>query len=101
MRFYRSPLRPRTIWSETGGVRGTGFKVKLGNFKLTYSEENHTLTIPVELLQGNGSDYNIGTALIRRWDNSRDDFGSDQVWVIKNNIFAALDHMGIRYSNLL
>lgn len=100
MNLHRSFLRRRTVWSDTGGISNNGFKVELATFKLVYSEDRRTLTLPVELLQGKTADYNIGTALIQHWDNSSEHFGDDQILTIKRNIFAALDYMGTRYSNL-
>jgi hypothetical protein len=97
--LHRGYLRRRTVTSDEGGILKNGpFSVKLQNFRLVYREGDHSLTLPVEPLLDGSQD--IGTALIRHWDQSSAPFGKDQVEAIKRNIFAALNHMGARYTNV-
>jgi hypothetical protein len=71
--------------------------VKLRNFDLTFSEGKFNLTIPVEpMLKGH---CEIGVALIRRWDQSEDGFTKEPIFVIKRNIFAALEFINVRNTN--
>ena len=101
MKLRRALLHPRTSKSETGGILADGpFRVQLAIFgsKLTYCEGDQKLTLPVEY--GLNGSCDIGTALVRHWDDSREPFGKDQIFTIEQNIFAALDFMCVRYTNL-
>ena len=100
MNFRRPFLSRHTVDADGGGVIGNGpFRVKLRAFTLTYVEGQQKLTLPVELLTGKTADYNIGTNLIRHWDDSAEVFQASEKFTIENNIFAALDYMRIRYTN--
>lgn len=100
MNFKRRLFSRKTVQSDCGGVIGSGpFCVKLQFLRLIYTERGHKLTIPVEPLRGRVADCEIGTALIRHWDNSKDPFRTDQIFTINQNIFAALDFMNVRYAN--
>jgi hypothetical protein len=101
MKLRRILFHPRTVQSETGGALADGpFRVKLATvgFKLIYSEGECKLTLPVEY--GLDGSCNIGTVFIRHWNGSSEIFGKDQIFTIEKNIFAALDHMHIRYTNI-
>jgi hypothetical protein len=101
MHFRRSLLHRKTVESDSGGILNDGpFIVKLGNFKLIYRERGHRFQIPVELLQGKDVDCNIGTSLIRQWGDPLETLNKEQVAAVSANIFAALDYMHIRYSNV-
>jgi hypothetical protein len=101
MIFKRKLFGRKTVRSNEGGTTDNGpFCVQLQFLRLIYRERDRKLTIPVEPLLGPGAYCSIGTALIRRWDNSQDTFRPDQVFAIKQNIFAALDFMRVRYTNV-
>ena len=100
MTFSQGLFSPRTVTSDTGGIIGNGpFLVRLGNFRLLYREGRHSLKIPVELLNGNPN-YSVGSDLIKQWDSPYESLSRDQVHIVRNNIFEALDFMGARYSNI-
>jgi hypothetical protein len=64
---------------------------------LIYSEAKLKLTIPVEFgrpqLQHQDSTY-------KAWDGSTEMFDRHQIGAIERNTFDALDHLGIRYTNV-
>lgn len=99
LKFHRVLFCFSTVQSETGGVLADGpFRVKYGALRLIYTEGGHKLTLPVE--PGLDSSCNIGTVFIRHWDGSSEIFEKDYVSKIKRNIFASLDYMHIRYTNI-
>jgi hypothetical protein len=101
MNFKSTLLQRRAVQSDTGGVIANGpFRVRLTTFgsKLIYSERDHKLTLPVEY--GLDRSCNIGASLIRRWDDSSEQFRKDQISAIDKNIFLALDHMHVKYTNI-
>ena len=100
MRLRRLLFHYRTVEASSGGVFANGpFRVKLTvfGFRLIYSEGQSKLTLPVEY--GLHGSCNVGTACIRHWDGSSETFDKSQTVIIENNIFAALDHMHVRYTN--
>lgn len=101
MILHRLCFHWRTVQGDSGGtIAGGPFRITLTVFgaNLIYREGEYTLTLPVEYgLRGSRT---IGTALIRNWDGSSEQFNKDEMFTIKKNIFAALDHMGVRYTNI-
>lgn len=100
MKLRRALIPPRTIQSDVGGSLPNGpFRVRVPLFglKVIYSEGEHKLTIPLEV--GLDGSFDIGTALIRTWDDSSIRFEANQVRTIERNIFAAFDKLHIRYTN--
>jgi hypothetical protein len=65
-------------------------------FKLIYSEGQYKLTLPVEF--GLDCSCNIGTVFIGT-GMARQRCSKEEVFTIEKNIFAALDHLHIRYTN--
>jgi hypothetical protein len=101
MKLRRVLFHRRTVEGETGGILANGpFRVKYPTFgfKLIYSEREHKLTLPIEI--GLDRSCTVGTALIRHWDGTSDAFEKDQISSIEKNIFAALDKMHIRCTNI-
>ena len=75
------------------------FKVRVEVFgsDLVYREGEHKLTLPVDFGWAGGCV--VVTGAIRRWDGSSDTFDKGQIATIERNIFAALEHLQIRYLN--
>lgn len=91
---------PKVVRRDNGGIIANGpFRVEVPGFgfELFYSEAEHNLTIHLELLVG-GS-FVVDTSDIRHWDNSSVPFTREQVAIIQNNIFSALDSIDFKYVN--
>ena len=100
IRLRRDLLHPRAVQSNAGGVLADGpFRVKVEVFgsDLIYQEGNRKLTLPVEFGWGGGCV--VETESIRRWDDANEAFNPVQIATIERNVFAALNHLRIRFRN--
>ena len=98
IRLRRDLFHPRAVQSNAGGVLANGpFRVKVEVFgsDLVYQEGERKLTLPVEF--GWGGSCRVETGSIQRWDGTAEIFRNEQRSTIKKNIFAALNHLRIRY----
>jgi hypothetical protein len=101
MNLKRRLFSWRTAHSDGGGViNDEPFYVKMRFRRLIYSEGDHTLTVHVEPLLGRIADCAVDITMIRHWDGSQEALRSDQIFIIKQNIFAALDFLKIRDANV-
>lgn len=100
IRLRRDLLHPRAVQSNSGGVLGNGaFRVKVEVFgsDLVYQEGERKLTLPVEF--GIAGSCLVNSQSIRRWDDAPVDLDPHQISLIERNIFAALNHLRIRFQN--
>jgi hypothetical protein len=67
-------------------------------FRLIYAEQEKKLTVPVEI--GQDGEVSVGTAFIRNWEESSGEFSKEDAWKIAENIFAALEVMGVQVGNV-